>query len=75
MLCMRCLCVGVREGSLRMCALVGVMCILLVGLGFPLGPPCVLLVCVPKRCVWTAFLCARVQTSACTLEVVSDLYL
>ena len=40
----RCLCVGVREGSLGTCALMGGMCILSVGFGFPLCPPCVLLV-------------------------------
>jgi hypothetical protein len=61
-LCMRCLCVGGREGSLGMCVLFGVMCILLAGVCFPLSPFSVLLFCVPKRCVWSAFLFALVQT-------------
>ena len=50
-LCMRCLCVGGREGSLLMCALLGVMCILLAGLCFSLSAFSVLLFCLPKRCV------------------------
>ena len=50
-LCMRCLRVGGREGSLLMCALLGVMCILLGGLCFFLCAFSVLLFCLPKRCV------------------------
>ncbi len=38
----RCLCVGVRDGSLGTCVLMGGMCILSVGFDFPLCPPCVL---------------------------------
>ena len=58
-LCMRCLCVGGREGSLLMCALLGVMCVLLAGLCFPLSLLLVFCCFVSRNAVFEVLFCAR----------------
>ncbi len=66
---------GEDSGEFWQPTLLGLMCIFVVGLCLALCPPLFSLFCVPKGCVWTACLCAIVQTSACILEGVLDLYL